>query len=73
MTKLLELTKINNYIIDLIKGKQPPYRLIYSLEILELEILKNYFIIHLANDFIKPSTLLKSTLIFFVKKFNSSL
>ena len=39
---LLENTKINIHAIDLEKGKQPPYGLIYSLRPVELETLKTY-------------------------------
>ena len=50
--KLLENTKINEYIIKLEKSKQPPFKLIYSLKLIKLEILKTYIKINLANGFI---------------------
>ena len=55
-TKLPEHTGINNYIIELVDGQQPPYGLIYSLGPVELETLKAYIETNLANGFIRPST-----------------
>ena len=52
ITKLLEYIKINNYAIKLKKSKQLLFRLIYSLELVELKILKIYIKINLANGFI---------------------
>lgn len=49
-----EYIEINNHVIDIINGKQTLYRLIYSLELMELKILKIYIKINLANNFIKP-------------------
>ena len=47
---------IENYAIELVNGQQPPYRLIYSLGLVELETLKAYIETNLANGFIRPST-----------------
>lgn len=52
VTKFLKYTKINNHFIDLEKNKQPSYRLIYSLESIELETLKIYIKINLKTSFI---------------------
>ena len=54
--ELPEHTGINNYAIELVDGQQPPYRPIYSLEPVELETLKAYIEINLANGFIRPFT-----------------
>ena len=52
VAKLLENIGINEYAIELKKGKQPPFGPIYSLELIELEILKIYIKTNLANGFI---------------------
>lgn len=52
IAELPEHSEINNYIIKLEKGNQLPFGLIYSLGVIELEILKTYIKINLANDFI---------------------
>ena len=43
---------INKHAIELEEGKQPPFSPIYRLVPVELEILKTYIKINLANDFI---------------------
>ena len=50
--ELPEYTDIKDHAINLIKGQQPLYRLIYCLEPMELEILKTYIETNLANSFI---------------------
>ena len=47
-------TGINKHAIELQVGKQPLYRLIYSLGPMELEILKTYIETHLKTGFIWP-------------------
>lgn len=64
--------KINNYAINLINSKQPPYRPIYSLKLVELKTLKTFIKTNLANNFIKSFKLLVNAFIFFVKKPNSN-
>ena len=64
---LPEQTDINEHNIKLEKTKQPPYELIYNLGPVELEILKIYIEINLANGFIRPSKLPINALIFFFK------
>ena len=49
---LPEQTGINEHTNKLIEGKQPLYRLIYSLGLLKLEILKTYIKTNVANGFI---------------------
>ena len=68
-----EQTGANEHAIKLEEGKQPPYRPIYSLELVELETLKTYIKTNLANDFIRASKSLAGALILFVRKFNGSL
>ena len=70
--KLLKNTKINEYIIKL-KDKQPTFGLIYSLEPVELETLKTYIKINLANNFICLSKSPTEVFILFNKKLNRSL
>ena len=48
-----ENTGINKHTIKLEKGQQLPFSLIYSLKFVELEILKTYIKINLANGFIR--------------------
>lgn len=50
--ELLENSKINEFIIELKESKQLLFESIYSLEPIELEILKIYIKINLANSFI---------------------
>ena len=52
--EFLENTRINEHIIKLEKSKQPLFGSIYSLELVELEILKIYIKINLANGFFRP-------------------
>lgn len=71
--ELLEYTKINNYTINSINGKQLSYGLIISLELVDLKTLKAYIKINLANSFIRPSKFPISTPIFFVEKLDNNL
>lgn len=66
--KLLEYIRINDYAIDLTEDNEPSYRSLYSLGLVELEILKTYLKIILANGFIKSSKSLAAVPIFFMKK-----
>ena len=50
--KLSENSRVNEYIIKLEKDKQPSFGLIYSLELVKLEILKIYIKTNLINGFI---------------------
>ena len=50
--KLPENTGINKHAIELKEDKQLPFDLIYSLESVELETLKTYIKLNLANGFI---------------------
>ena len=65
---LPEHTKINIHAIDPEKSKQPLYGPIYSLGPMELEILKTYIEINLANCFICHLKSPASTLILIDKK-----
>ena len=53
--ELLENTKMNEHVIKLEEGKQPPFSPIYSLRLIELETLKTYIKTNPANSFIQPS------------------
>ena len=57
--ELPENTGINEYTIELIDGKQSPYRPIYSLEPIELETLKAYIETHLKTGLFDPLNLLQ--------------
>ena len=70
---LPEYTEINTHAIDLEEGKQLPYGPIYSLRLMELEILKTYIETNLANSFICPSKFLAGAPILFDKKPDGSL
>ena len=48
-------TGMNKHAIELEKGKQQPFVPIYSLGPVELEMLKTYIKINLANNFIWSS------------------
>ena len=72
-SELLEYTRINDHPINLLDNKQSSYGLIYSLGLVELEILKTYIETNLANSFIRLSKSFASCLISFVWKKNSYL
>ena len=65
---LPERTKLNEHAINLEDGKQPPYGLIYSLDLVELETLKTYIESYLKTGFIQPSKSLAGASILFDKK-----
>ena len=71
-TVLPEHIKINTHVIDLEKTKQPLYRLIYSLGLVELKIFNTYIKINLVNSFICPLKSPASTPILFDKKLDGS-
>ena len=55
LAELLKYTRINNHFINLLDIKQLFYSIISNSKLLELEMLKNYIRINLANSFIKSS------------------
>ena len=63
--KLSKHTKINNHAMKLVNCPQPPYWPIYSLGPVELETLKAYIKINLANKFIRSFKSPVGTSIFF--------
>ena len=69
-SKLLEYTGVNNHTIKLFDGQQPPYRPIYSLGLVELEILKAYTETNLAIGVIRSSKSPANTSILFDRKSN---
>lgn len=73
VAKLLEQFETNNHFINLENDKQLFYKPIYSLRLIEIEILKIYIKINLASNFIKLLKLSISLPILFVYKKNSSL
>ena len=50
---LLKIANLNQYAIKLQKDQKLPYRLIYSLSLVEFDILKIYIKINLINRFIQ--------------------
>ena len=70
---LPEVTELNQHVIELQEGQQPPYGPIYSLGPVELETLKTYIETNLANGFIWPSKSSAGAPILFVGKSNGSL
>lgn len=50
--KSSENTRINEHAIELEKDKQPPYRPIYSLNLIKLETLRTYIKTYLKTEFI---------------------
>ena len=63
--ELPENSGINEHAIKLEESKKPPFRPIYSLGPVELETLKTYIKINLANGFIRPSKSLAGASILF--------
>ena len=70
---LLENTKINNHLINLLDNKQPLYSLIYSLGLVKLKTLKTYIKANPASGFIRPSKYPAGISIIFIQKKNNSL
>ena len=70
--ELLEHNGINEHIIKLEKSKQPSFRLIYSLGLVELKTLKTYIETNLANGFIRRSKSPADTSILFDQKSDRS-
>ena len=69
---LTKQTGVNKHAIELIKGKQQPYRPIYDLELVDFKAFKIYIETNLPNGFIQASKLLASTSILFVNKLDGS-
>ena len=72
VAKLPENTRVNEHAIKLEEGKQPSFRPIYSLGLVELEILKTYIKTNLANGFIRPSKSPAGAPILFDRKLDRS-
>ncbi len=70
--ELSENTGINVHVIELIVGKQPPYRSIYILSLVELEPLKTYIETYYKTGFFQPSKSPARVLILFDKKLDGS-
>lgn len=76
MDLVMELPKntgINKYAIELIEGKQLPYKPIYILNPVKLETFKTYIKTHLKTGFVQPFKCLTGAPIRFNKKFDGSL
>ena len=71
--ELPKLTSISNYAINMIENKQTLFGPIYSLEPVELGILKTYVEINLANGLIRPSKLQVENPILFLPRKDGSL
>ena len=70
--KLLKYININNYIIKFKKNKQSFFKLIYSLKLIKLKILKIYIKINLINKLIKLFKSYTKNFIFFNKISNKN-
>ena len=68
--KLLKHNRINDYPINLLDNKQPPYGPIYSLGLMELETLKTYIETNFVSGFIRPSNSSVGAQILFIQKKN---
>ena len=73
VAELLKYTGINNHLTNLIDNKQPLYGLIYSLEPVELKILKTYIETNLINSFIRSSKSFAGAPIPFIRKKDGNL
>ena len=73
LAKLPEKIAINKHIIKLAEDKQLLFGPIYSLESIELEILKTYIETNLTNSFIRCSKYFAKAPILFNKKLDRSL
>ena len=71
--KLLKNIGINEHVIKLKKDKQPLFKFIYSLKLVELEILKTYIETNLVSNFIWPFKFFTMIFILFNKKLDRSL
>ncbi len=71
--ELPENTGMNEHVIELIEGKQPPYGPINALSLVELKTLEAYIKTHLKTGFIRPSKSPASAPILFNKKPDVSL
>ena len=70
-SELPKYTEINDHAIELVNCQQPPYKPIYSLGLVEMETLKAYIEINLANRFIRSSKSPADSLILFDWKSDS--
>ncbi len=64
---------MNEHAIELVDGKQPLYRLIYTLSPVKLKTLKTYIETYLEIEFSQPSKFSTGAPIFFDKNLDSSL
>ena len=71
--ELPKITGMNKHAIELEENKQPPFEPIYNLDPIELETLKTYIEINLANSFIRPSKSSAGASILFDSKPDGSL
>lgn len=69
---LLEKTSINEHAIRLVNDKHWANRLIYSIALVELKILKTYIETNLVNMFIQPSKSFAGASILFVQRPDNS-
>ena len=72
-SELLEHIEIKDHAIKFVDDWEPPYGLIYNLRSVELETLKTYIEINLANSFMRLSKSPVKPPIFYDKKPNGSL
>lgn len=68
ITKLAKHTNINNYVIDLVENQLSPYKPIYNLGSVELEMLKTYNNTNLAKILFAFLNIIRVLLFYFSKK-----
>lgn len=66
VAELPKCLDINEHVIDLEPGRQPSYRLIYSLDKVEFKTFETYIKTNMTNGFICLSKSLARTLILFI-------
>lgn len=71
--ELLQHIGINEYAIKFVKQKVLSYRSIYSISLVEFEILKTYIKTHFKTGFLRPSKSYVGAVILFIKKPDSGL
>lgn len=67
MIIVFKCSSINNLIINMQPNKQQLYRPNYSLDLIELKILKTYIEANLANKFTQTSKFFTKAIIFFIQ------
>lgn len=62
--------RMNNHAIKLIENQQLSYKLVFSIDFIELETIKTFITTNLTNSFIKFSKFAIKISLLFIKKFD---